>query len=296
MKSTSRIVLRTLSLLVIVVAGCDPARATRRARLVVLISLDGATPDGIAQADAPHLDALIAAGSQSRNARTVYPCNTLPCHIAMLSGVTPKTHGISQNKFSDPLPKVTVPTVFDAVDQAGLYALMIVGKYKMLALRSGHYADLDEVGPLLRRETRHHVPDFVFIHSAEPDLAGHAEGWMSPAYLAALSRADHMVGQVVAWVREKGMWDQTLLIVSADHGGSGKTHRSENESDMVIPWIASGGVARGKHLPDRAMIHDIAPTVLAALGLPIPDGCEGHALTPLVEPVPLAVAQGVLAP
>ena len=261
----------------VVVAGCHPATSARQARLVVLISLDGATPDGIAAANAPHLDELIAEGVQSRNARTIPPCKTLPCHVSMLSGVTAEKHGITQNDFSEPLPVVTVPTVFDAIDHAGLDALMIVGKYKLLALRSGHYAEVDQVAKILARETRHDVPDFVFIHSAEPDLAGHADGWMSPPYLDAIARADAMVGQVVDWVRGKGLWNDTLILVSADHGGSGKTHRVGKETDMMIPWIASGGQARGRTLPDGVMIHDIAPTVLMALGLPMPETCEGKA-------------------
>lgn len=274
-------------------AGCS-ARPPR-AELVVLISLDGATPQGLVEADAPHTHALLAAGTQSRGARTIPPCKTLPCHISMLSGVTAEKHGITQNDSKEPLPTVPVPTVFDVLDDAGMDSLMIAGKYKMLALRSGHYAALDDIGHILRRETRRHTPRFVFIHSAEPDITGHEHGWMSPQYLDAIHRADRMVGEAVAWVRGRGLWDRTLILLSADHGGSGKTHKVGLESDMIIPWIASGGLARGRELPDGAQIHDIAPTVLAALGLPIPESCEGVAMAPLIAPE-LAVAASPLKP
>ncbi|MFH0980212.1 MAG: alkaline phosphatase family protein [Planctomycetota bacterium] len=265
----------------LLLTGCQPAAQERFARTVVLISLDGATPAGIAQATTPHLHELLAQGVQSRDARTVYPCKTLPCHTSMLTGVEQAKHGVVQNDFADPLPVPAVPSVFDRLDDAGLDGLMIVGKYKLLTLRSGHYAPLDRVGVVLNRETRHHVPDFIFIHSAEPDVTGDAEGWMSPAYLRALERADEMVGEAVAWVRARGLWDQTLIIVSADHGGHEKSHKGDHPDDLVVPWIASGGAVRCRALPDGLRVTDIAPTVLYALGLPMPDNLDGAPATAL---------------
>ena len=163
---------------------------------------------------------------------------------------------------------------------------MIAGKKKLLTLRSEHIAPLEEVGPLLRRETRDDVPDFIFIHSAEPDLTGHAEGWMSPAYLRAIERTDRMVGDVVAWVRAKGLWPRTLIILTADHGGHGKTHSGDHPDDVIIPWIASGGAVRCRTLPEGLRIHDIGPTVLYALGRPVPDNLDGVPATALFQPAP----------
>jgi arylsulfatase A-like enzyme len=101
---------------------------------------------------------------------------------------------------------------------------------------------------------------------------------MSPAYLEAIERCDLMIGEVVAWVRESGLWDRTLIIVTADHGGFAKTHRGEHPADIAIPWIVSGGLAAGAELPPRVMIYDAAPTILRTLGLPIPEGIDGRAL------------------
>jgi predicted AlkP superfamily pyrophosphatase or phosphodiesterase len=267
--------------LLLVVTGCQPAGHARLARTVILISLDGATPAGITAANTPHLHELLATGAQSRNAHSVPSYKTLPCHVSMLTGLQQAKHGITQNNFTDPLPVLSVPTVFDCADQAGLDALMLVGKYKLLTLRSGHYAALDQVATVLNRETRYHVPDFVFIHSAEPDATGHAEGWMSPAYLRAIERADAMVGEVVTWVRSKGVWDRTLILISADHGGYGKTHLGDHPEDTVVPWIASGGAVYGRSLPDGLRITDLAPTILYALDLPLPENLDGVPVTAL---------------
>jgi predicted AlkP superfamily pyrophosphatase or phosphodiesterase len=268
-----------------VLVGCQPAAQPRLARIVVLISLDGATPAGIEAAATPNLHTLMATGAQSHEAHSVPPYKTLPCHVSMLTGVEQARHGIEQNGFTDPLPAVRVPTLFDAVDRAGLDALMLTGKYKLLTLRSGHYAPLEQVGTLLRRETRHHVPDFIFIHSAQPDAAGHADGWGSPAYLDALARDDAMVGNVVDWLRTRGVWDRALIIVSADHGGHEKTHTGEQPEDTVIPWIVAGGAVRSHALPDGLRITDIAPTILQALGLPLPANLDGAPVRSLFETV-----------
>ena len=258
-----------------VLVGCQPVGRPRLARIVVLISLDGATPAGIEAAATPNLHTLIATGAQSHKAHSVPPYKTLPCHVSMLTGVEMGKHGVEQGGFTEPLPTIRVPTVFDVVDRAGLDALMLVGKYKLLTLRSGHYATHEQIGTLLRRETRHHVPDFILIHSAEPDAAGHANGWGSSAYLDALARDDAMVGDVMAWLRARGVWDRALIIISADHGGHEKTHTGEQPEDIVVPWIASGGAVRSHTLPDGLRITDIAPTILHALGLPLPADLDG---------------------
>ncbi|MCP4590835.1 MAG: sulfatase-like hydrolase/transferase [bacterium] len=276
-------------LLLAIAAGChppldrSPGAGVRPVRTVVLISLDGATPRGIAAADTPNIDRLIALGAMSRNARTITPYKTLPCHTSMLTGVEVARHGVTQNSFSQPLPVPAVSTVFDHLDRAGKDALMIVGKYKLLTLRSGHFAPLARVGSVLRRETRYHVPDFVFLHSAEPDVSGHADGWESPGYLQAIHLADAMVGEAIDWLHEKNVWDDALVIISADHGGHEKTHTGEHPDDVHIPWIASGGALRECTLPDGLEIHDIAPTVLHALDLPVPLEMDGSVVTALWE-------------
>ncbi len=270
-------------------AGCQPVGQQRLARIVVLISLDGATPAGIEAAPTPNIHQLLATGAQSYGAQSVPPYKTLPCHVAMLTGVGQAKHGIEQNGFTDPLPSVRVPTVFDAVDRARLDALMLADKYKLLTLRSGHYTPFEQVGAMLRRETRQHVPDFIFIHSAQPDVAGHAEGWGSPAYLDALARDDTMVGEVVDWLRARGVWNRALIIISADHGGHDKTHNGERPEDVVVPWIAAGGAVRTRSLPDGLRITDFAPTILYALGLPLPADLDGAPVRSLFEAATPAV-------
>jgi len=259
--------------------------ADAQGRLAVVIVLDGARPDGITQADTPNIDHLIAAGAAAEDAHTTYPFVTLPCHISMLSGVRFHQHRIMLNSYVEPMPTLPVRTVFDVCAEDGLRTLMLVGKKKLVLLRPAQdklnefrLVELEQVGPALREATAESMPSLVLIHSAEPDLTGHDSGWMSPAYLRALSRADRMIGEVVGWIRERGMWERTLIVLTADHGGYAKGHNGWHPADVAIPWIASGGLAHGAKLPARVCIQDTAPTVLRMLGLPLSANLDGQAV------------------
>ncbi|MHC4064127.1 MAG: alkaline phosphatase family protein [Planctomycetota bacterium] len=289
------LLLRSGSALLLAIAASTPILAESNgspgtsaddpSRLVVLITLDGARPDGIVEADTPNLDALVARGAAAADARATYPFLTLPVHVAMLSGQRFYQHQVMLNHNVEPMPPISVPTVLDICAEHGVPTLMLIGKRKlrMLQPRSGgpprcRQVRLAQIGEALLEETRAIMPSFVLIHSAQPDVAGHANGWMSPAYLKAISRADRMVGQVVEWLRSAGKWERTLIIITADHGGFAKTHRGEHPADVAIPWIVSGGLARRAELPDRVHICDTAPTILRMLGLPVPSNLDGAAV------------------
>jgi hypothetical protein len=257
----------------------------RPKRVVILISLDGARPDGVEQADTPNIDKLIESGAASKDAQTTYPFITLPSHIAMLSGLTHEHHGILLNRDVDNMPPMPCKSLFDYCDTYGLPTLMIAGKSKLRMIRPVSEGDkpsyivpLDEVGATLKRSTENVIPSFIFIHSSEPDVTGHLLKWMSGSYLRAIARADQMVGEVVQWVHDNDLWDRTLIIISADHGGHGRTHKGEHPADLTIPWIVGGGLAVEARLEGRIDIYDTAPTILQVLGLPIPEGLDGAAV------------------
>ena len=108
----------------------------------------------------------------------------------------------------------------------------------------------------------------MFVHLADPDFAGHAFGWMSGAYGWAVGSADHQIGELLeAADRAFGPGEYTV-IVTADHGGHGRNHGSDDPRDVTIPWIAWGkGVARGRTLPAGIRTFDTAVTALSLLGV-----------------------------
>jgi phosphopentomutase len=130
-------------------------------------------------------------------------------------------------------------------------------------------------------------PHLVFVHFADPDSLGHINGWMSPPYLRTLQRIPSAILTLVRGLREAGIEEQTLLIITADHGGKGRDHATRDREDMTIPWIASGpGVRKNYELSRRLVIYDTAPTVLQALGLAVPSGLDGQPVADIFARVP----------
>ena len=74
-----------------------------------------------------------------------------------------------------------------------------------------------------------------------------------------------------------GLWDETAIIFVADHGGLDKDHGGvEDIRVFEVPFIVSGGVSKGLRLRDPAMLMDVAPTILALLGLDVPEPMRGR--------------------
>ncbi len=64
---------------------------------VVVIGLDGLSPDGIQKAPTPVLDSLMKQGSYSMNAKAVYPSSSSPNWASMITGTSPAHHEIWSN-------------------------------------------------------------------------------------------------------------------------------------------------------------------------------------------------------
>ncbi|MEJ0034232.1 MAG: alkaline phosphatase [Bacteroidota bacterium] len=61
-------------------------------------------------------------------------------------------------------------------------------------------------------------PLLTFVHLDHVDGAGHTYGWGTSQYYDAISRADDLIGQITDAVKEAGIYDETLFIITADHG------------------------------------------------------------------------------
>jgi arylsulfatase A-like enzyme len=76
-------------------------------------------------------------------------------------------------------------------------------------------------------------------------------------------------------VEDAGLRDETLIIVTADHGGHGMTHGSSLPEDMTIPWVISGPGVRPMVITNPINTTDTAATAAWALGLSIPPEWDG---------------------
>jgi predicted AlkP superfamily pyrophosphatase or phosphodiesterase len=253
------------------------------ARRVLILSLDGMRPDAIAQAPMPKLTTLMQNGAYSLTAQTIYPSGTLMAHASMLTGLCPDKHGVNWDYYDPDLGYAKGPGLFDLAHAAGMKTVMVVGKKMLrqviLPESTDIYTYINDRGLVIAQ----HVADEVipqgfgvlFIHFPTPDWMGHEHGWMSWQYLDVLRQDDQALGILLSALDNAGLRNDTLVIVTADHGGHDHTNGSNLPEDMTIPWIISGPGVRPMTITSPVSTTDTAATAAWALGLSIPPEWDG---------------------
>ncbi len=122
-------------------------------------------------------------------------------------------------------------------------------------------------------------PAFGVVNFANPDMVGHTG--VIPAAVTAIETVDACLGDVVAAVQGDGSRPPGALIVTADHGnadhmlepdGSPNTAHSLNPVPLIVTTDDAAALRGG------GVLADVAPTVLALLGLEQPAGMTGRSL------------------
>lgn len=189
------------------------------------------------------------------------------------------------------------PSVFDVVHDHGLSTAMFATKLKFRLLPNS-YNDAgaaDEVGEDNGRRKIDTVaingnltalthaltatlaktpPNFSFVHFGQPDSAGHAEGWGSAEYLDAIVDVDAELGRILTLIEnEPRLAAHTAVIVTADHGGSGRRHSdSTNPDHFVIPFHVLGpDIPAGSDLYSLVGDRRTAPKLAVNPGFDRPD-------------------------
>ncbi len=117
-------------------------------------------------------------------------------------------------------------------------------------------------------------PSFGIINFANPDMVGHTG--VIPAAVQAVETVDECLGKVVAAVHETG----GALLITADHGncdhmleddGSVNTAHSLNPVPVIV-------TADGVSLDGEGILADVAPTILALMGIEQPPEMTGRSL------------------
>lgn len=285
-------------------AGFTPAqpRPGALARHVIVISIDGLRPDAIQAAGAQNLQRMMGEGAYSLQARTIMPSRTLPSHTSMITGVTPAVHGITWNDEQvEAQGRVRVSTMFDMADSAHLHTAAFFGKAKFRHLIHPDAPDEVEaprglevvMASRITQDVVHYLrfrrPDLLFVHLPDPDIAGHSAGWMSLPYRWAVRRADAAVEQIRR-AAVRAFDGDVVIIVTADHGGHGRDHGTEADTDVLIPWIIWGPNVETGRIAARIDTFDTAATALWILGVPVPNRWEGRPVATAFRPAAVAAA------
>ena len=288
-------------------AGCS-RRAGRPNVLVITIDTlraDHVGSYGFAAARTPNLDRLAAEGVRCADAIAAAPI-TMPAHSSIFTGLFPPAHGVRDNgSYALGDDAVTLAERLKGAGyrtQAFVSALVLNRRYNLSQGFEGYDDDLwseDEpklfmirsrpapktaaraVGWLRQwRREKVRKPFFLWVHFFDPHQpysAPPAELALSPSpYDGEIAVADRGVGTILAELERQGALDDTLIVLTADHGESLGEHGEKTHAVFIydatlhVPLFLRlpGRLPRGKVYGGPVRSVDIVPTVLGLLHLP----------------------------
>ncbi len=290
---------------------------------VILITLDTLRSDrlscyGSHLADTPNIDTFAAEGVRFTGAASTVPF-TLPAHSSIMTGLYPPGHGVRENVGY--VLDERFPTLAELLGKGGWATGGFVSAFVLdhrwgISRGFDHYFDDFDLREMetanlgsVQRDGAETVaaavswlderpadrPFFLWLHLYDPhEPYTPAEPFKSRypgrPYDAEVAYTDSLVGDFRGALDERGLLDDSLVIVTSDHGEGlgdhGETFHGFFVYDSTIhvalivrlPSSASAGI-----VVDRAVSHvDLVPTILDLVGLPVPENLHGRSLVPLI--------------
>jgi len=209
-------------------------------RIVILVSMDGVSPELLAQARTPVLNALEARGTRADRLVPPFPSNTFPAHASMSTGCFPDKHGIVSNKFVDrrrgpfqqerPASWLRAEPLWATAERQGVRAGVVMwpnsegdwrGRVPTHLMKFGRHVDdrkkVDRILDWFSRPERER-PRLVMAWFRGSDSEGHRFGPGSPEEIRALEREDVLIGRMEEGLARRGLLDRVVLFVVSDHG------------------------------------------------------------------------------
>ena len=264
---------------------------------VILIGVDGAGAF-FKDANTPYIDAIFGNGAVTYTCRSSTPSISAQCWGSMLHGVTPDLHRLS-NGIAETVeynPNSEFPSSFRVVREANpdaqLAAFSTWNPINFGIIESNlgvHKETADNDNELTGKILAYldeNAPTFMFVQFDDADGSGHGNGYGSAGHLVTLEELDGYIGQIYLKLQEKGLLENTLFIVTTDHGGTPEGgHGGDSEAEMNIIFAAACKTVENGGEPERMQIRDIASVVLYALGLEQPSTWTSLVPTGLFEGV-----------
>lgn len=307
--------LLALQALAALLAACGAAdRGQAPPRNVLLVSLDTTRADrlgcyGHPAGATPHLDALAREATVFTRALSSNPM-TAPAHSTMFTGTSPLVHGLHRNNLRLDDGNVTLA---ERLRERGLRTAAVVGAVVLdseFGLDQGFDDYLDEfreerhAGTLKYTERRAEEvsddaiawlerhgrePFFLFVHYFDPHAPYEppepfASRFGADRYLGEIAYTDHHLGRVFETLRRLGLWESTLIVVTADHGEALGAHGEATHgyyaynATLHVPLVVRRPGRAAARIEDIVGLVDVVPTVLGALGLPAPADLDGRDL------------------
>ena len=264
---------------------------------VVIIGVDGAGAY-FKDTDTPRCDEIFKGRATTYRSLMSLPTMSAQGWASILHGVLPAFHGLTNDIIEKtPYPlNSPYPSVFrvarEALPDAELASFVEWNPINIgivennLGVEKGTGNDDAEVTGRILTYLKSKTPALMFVQFSSPDDIGEKYGFGTDIYLATVSTADALVGRIYDQLKLKGILDDTLFIVTADHGGTGKTHGGDSDEEKYVFLGVAGKTVDSSVIAD-AEGRDVAAIAAYALGLDFPETWTGR--------VPTGVFKGVTA-
>lgn len=253
---------------------------------VIIIGVDGGGAF-FKNTSTPRMDAIFKNGAVSYRTKTSYPTISAQCWGSMLHSVLPEFHRLTNGTVgSKPFkPDSPFPSIFRLVKEAFPNANMAsfcnwnpinIGIIEdNLGVVKGTGSD-PEVANKVVQYIQGNDPTLVFVQFDSVDGAGHGSGYGSAWHLASITAVDALIGNIYDAVKRKGILDDTLFLVSADHGGTPEgSHGGDTDAERyVFLGVAGKTVVEGGQIQEPE-VRDIAAISAYAFGLDFPETWTG---------------------
>lgn len=263
------------------------AISQKKAKHIVLIGVDGMGAYAWEKARIPVMRSLMQNGSWSLQARSVLPSSSAANWASMLMGAGPELHGFTTwgSKKPDMPSRVLdqygfFPSIFSRLRETNpaaeigvIYEWDGIGYlFPKTVVNKDMNVDSDSA---LTIEVKNYIeskkPHLLFVHLHDVDSVGHQDGHNTKTYYEALERTDTNIGKILESLKKAGIYDETIVLITADHGGVNKGHGDKSMLEMEIPWIISGpGIKKNNPITASIMTFDTAATILALLQIEAP--------------------------
>lgn len=260
---------------------------------VILIGCDGFGAYALPEANMPTLKKMMHEGAWSLKARSVLPSSSAVNWASMIMGSGPSMHGytewnsaVPEIPSADSGPFGIFPTVFGLLrvqHPQAVTALIyswsgidpLVEKQATtirVAAKDDDDFCADTAAAIIKREK----PVLTFIHLDQPDGVGHKIGHHTPDYYKELTKVDTRIAKILEAVKQAGIAEETVILITADHGGKDKGHGGKSLDEVLIPWIVYGkNVRTGHEIKNTIITYDTAATIAQLLGLEMPQSWRG---------------------
>jgi arylsulfatase A-like enzyme/Tfp pilus assembly protein PilF len=284
---------------------------------VLIVTLDTLRADrlgcyGYRGIATPHIDGLAREGVVFEHLTSSVPL-TFPAHASLFTGLIPPHHRVRDNGgfFLDESHTTLAERFKEAGYATGAFVAAWVlearwglaqgferysdrfdlSQYKVISLgtvqkRGDQVAD-DALAWLDSVSTRKF---FAWVHlydphtpydPPEPYRSRHPDA----PYLGEVEYTDHVVGRLLDGLRQRGLYERTLIVLTADHGESLGEHGEAThayfiyDATMAVPLVIRTPWGLSGRSATQASQVDLYPTVLDLAGLTPQEGVDGRPLT-----------------